>query len=127
MSEPGASNWYSYPKGRTISSAVISALNQIQESTMGLQNRFLRCARLYGGSGYLSSGRFPTSSGSGALGMGMRAGPRDNLIYSVVSTVCSQLLADGPPTVSFAPTHGDWEIQHKAMLLEQFNEGCATR
>lgn len=122
-SEPGASNWWSYPKGKPVSSAVISALNQVQESTQGLQNRFLRCARLYGGSGYLSSGRFATSTGSGALGMGMRAGPRDNIVYSVVSTVCAQLLSDGPPTVSFSPTHGDWEIQHKAELLEQFNEG----
>jgi hypothetical protein len=116
--------WWTYGKGRPVGNAVVSAVNLVQQGTLGLQTRFLRCARLYGGYGYMSGGRFPTNTGAGGpLGQGVRAGPRDNIIYSVISTVCSQLLSDGPPTVSFVTSHGDFELQHKAILLEQFNEG----
>jgi len=121
---PGASNWWTLPKGQSVGRAMIGAVVHIQETTLGLQTRMLRAARLFGGYGYMSGGRFPTNiGGSGALGMGSKNGPRENLVYAVVSTVCSQVLDDGAPGVSFLTSHGDYELQHKAELLEQFCDG----
>jgi hypothetical protein len=121
---PSGRNWWSYPKGGSVSGAVVAAVNQIQETTLGLQTRLLRSARLFGGYGYMSGGRFPTSAGAGGpLAMGVRTGPRDNIVYSVISTVCSQLLDDGAPGVRFLTSHGDWELQRKSELLEQFTDG----
>jgi hypothetical protein len=119
--------WWREPKGKA-GGAVIQAVNAIQEVTLGLQTRFLRSMRAFGGNGYMSGGRFPASVGGGVggpLGMGQRSGPRDNIIYSMVTTVLSQLLDDGPPGVCWLTTHGDYEIQQKAEMLEQFTDGIA--
>lgn len=119
--------WWSYPRGSpAVGGAVVAGVNSVQETTLGLQQRFLRAARLFGGYGYMSSGRFATSTASGGpLGQGARSGPRDNIVYSIITTVCSQLWDDGAPSVSFAPNHGDYEIQEKAQKLEEFNDGIS--
>ena len=122
-----SSQWWREKKGQA-GGGVIAAVNAIQEVTLGLQTRFLRSMRSFGGNGYMSGGRFPSSVGGGVggpLGMGARSGPRDNIIYSMVTTVLSQLLDDGPPGVSFLTSHGNYEVQKKAELLEQFTDGIA--
>jgi hypothetical protein len=124
---PPSRQWWREKKGQA-GGAVIAAVNAIQEVTLGLQTRFLRSMRAFGGNGYMTGGRFPSSVGGGVggpLGMGARSGPRDNITYSLVSTVLSQLLDDGPFGVSFLTSHGDWEMQRKAELLEQFTDGIA--
>lgn len=122
-----ASQWWREDNGKA-GGAVIAAVNAIQEVTLGLQTRFLRSMRAFGGNGYMSGGRFPSSVGGGVggpLGMGARSGPRDNIVYSMVTTILSQLLDDGPPGVSWLTTHGDYEMQCHAELLEQFTDGIA--
>lgn len=118
-------NWWASPKGAGIGESVIAAVNQVQETSLGIQTRFLRNMERFGGYGYMAAGRFSTNTaGSGQLSRGSaRAGPRDNIVYSVVSTVCSQLLDDGAPGVSFLTSHGDYALQERAKLLEQFTDG----
>jgi hypothetical protein len=121
----GAMRWWERDTA-SIGKACITAVQAIQESQRGSQQRLLRGMKAFGGRGYMSGGRFPTNTGQGgALGMGQRQGPRDNIVYAVVSAVMAQVLDDGPPGVGFLTNHGDWELQHKAELLEQFTDGLA--
>lgn len=120
--EPGL-QWWKQPKGQA-GAAMIAGVNSLQQTTLGLQTRLLRAARLFGGYGYMSGGRFATSTvAGGPLGQGARAGPRDNIVYSVITTAASQLLDDGAPSVSFLTNHGDYELQEKAQKLEEFTDG----
>ena len=119
---PANTWWSQYKKDPHIGAAVITAVNQVQDATLGLQTRFNWAANAFGGHGYMASGRF-SSAAAGGVRAGQRNGPRDNIIYSVISTVCSQLLDDGAPGVRFLTSHGDWEIQHRAEMLEQFTDG----
>jgi hypothetical protein len=129
MDELGAKRWWKYPSGSgDLAKAIITALNHIQQNTLGLQTRFLRNMRSFGGYGYMTGARFPASTGAGGpLSQGQRTGPRDNIIYTVISTVCSQLLDDGPPGVAFLTSHGNYEQQHRAELLEKFTDGLLTQ
>ena len=121
----GSARWWERDS-KSIGKACISAVQAIQESQRGYQQRLLRSMKAFGGRGFFSGGRFPTNTGQGgALGMGQRQGPRDNIVYAVISSVMSQILDDGPPGVSFLTSHGDYELQHKAELLEQFTDGLA--
>lgn len=124
---PPSRQWWREPKGKA-GASIIAAVNAIQDVTLGLQERFLRSMRAFGGNGYMSTGRFPSGVGGGVggpLGMGARSGPRDNITYALVSTVLSQLMDDGPYGVSFLTSHGDWEMQRRAEMLEQFSDGIA--
>src|SRR5258707_11533381 len=116
MPTAGGQTWWKYgASDPDVSRAIITVVNDIQQNTLGVQTRFLRNMRSFGGYGYMTGGRFPTNTGAGGpLGQGQRTGPRDNIIYTIVSTACSQLLDDGPPGVDFVTTHGDYEQQQRA-------------
>jgi hypothetical protein len=114
-----------------IGAAVIASANKCHQNQLGVEMRNYRSALLYGGQGYLSTGRFsPSIISAGAVGVGpggisagAYASPRYNLIYSMVSTVTSRLIAPGMPAVSILSNEGDWELRHKAGLLDQYVEG----
>lgn len=49
--------------------------------------------------------------------------PRYNLIYAMVSTVLSRIIAPGIPACSIITNDGDWDLQRKAALLGIAVEG----
>lgn len=123
--EAGAQRWWKYKQNdQDAPRAVITAVNDIQQNTLGLQTRFLRNMRSFGGYGYMTGARFPSNTGAGGpLGQGQRTGPRDNIIYTVISTMASQLLDDGPPGVEFLTSHGNYEQQERAKMLSRYTDG----
>lgn len=122
-------NWWKLPKGSERNSGVIQAVNSIMSVQRGFQTKNLRNGLLYGGSGFLGGGRFsasiiPTSGPlATALNAGGQMGPHYNLINAVANTIIARMLSAGAPRVTFLTSRGDFEQQHKAELLDQFNEG----
>ncbi len=123
--------WYAR-KGNEIGESVIALANSIKQGQMGIDVRNWRSALMYGGQGFLATGRFsPTMIGAGALGIGGPGGipqgayasPRFNLIYSCVNTVLARLVAPGIPAVDIVSSNGTFEERHKAKLLDTFVEG----
>src|SRR5580658_1030178 len=111
--EPGSSRWWE-EKGQQVNRAVIAAVNGIQDSQKGFQNRLYRSMKAYGGRGFMSGGRFPSNMGlGGSLGQGQRQGPRDNIVYAAIRSIMAQIFDLGPPGVTFATSHGDYEMQVK--------------
>lgn len=123
--------WWRKPKGVDASAAVIAAAHDLTFTQIGIQTRNYRNAVLYGGYGYMAGSRFsasvipPTGPLSAVSSSQGRMGPHVNLVNSVVNTILSRMLANGAPHVTFLTNNGDFELQHKAMLLEQFDEGLA--
>lgn len=124
-----ASEWFRKPRGADASAAVIAASHDLSFSQIGIQTRNFRNATLYGGYGYFSGSRFsasvippsgPLSAVSASQG---RLGPHYNVINSVINTILSRILANGAPHVTFLTNDGDWKLQHRAQLLDQFCEG----
>lgn len=102
-----------------IGEALISFASQIKQNQIGIETRNWRSALLYGGQGYMSTGRFSPSiitggaTGIGGIGgqpLGAYASPRFNLIYSGVSTVHARLIAPGIPAVDILPNEADFRL-----------------
>lgn len=114
---------------------MIDQVASIQGQQGGIRLRNFRAAKLYGGHGFISAGRFSpamgassTSNGSGYFGS--YTSPRYNLIYSMVNTVLARLIAPGLPGVRILTNEADWPLQERAQLLERWIEGifyqCST-
>ncbi len=114
------------------SEAAAAMLGQIENVLMqqrGVQIRTLRACQLYGGYGYLTSGRFasavaPKGSTRGGVAAAQgRVGPHYNLIQAACATIQARQLSNGWPHVTALTNDGDFDLQHKAAMLDQFNEG----
>jgi hypothetical protein len=110
-------------------SAMLAQIQNVLMQQRGVQIRTLRACQLYGGYGYLTSGRFasavaPKGSTRGGVAAAQgRVGPHYNLIQAACATVQARQLSNGWPHVTALTNDGDFELQHKAALLDQFNEG----
>jgi hypothetical protein len=108
--------------------AMIDQVGAIQGQQGGIRQRNYRAAKLYGGHGFISAGRFSSSMGQ-SWGVnnggyfGSYTSPRYNLIYSMVNTVLARLIAPGLPGVRILTNEAEWELQERAQLLERWIEG----
>lgn len=127
----GALDWFRISKDKPddIASSIQMACQNLSFTQLGIQQRNFRNAVLYGGYGYVTGMRY---SGAVMPAGGMmnaavtsqgRMGPALNIINSIINTIMSRILAAGEPAVSFVTKRGDFELQHKAELLEQYCEG----
>jgi hypothetical protein len=115
--------------------AMINQVGAIQGQQGGIRQRNYRAAKLYGGHGFISAGRFSSSMGqqwgvnNGGY-FGSYTSPRYNLIYSMVNTVLARLIAPGLPGVRILTNEAEWDLQERAQLLERWIEGifyqCGT-
>lgn len=108
--------------------AMIDQVAAIQGQQGGIRIRNFRAAKLYGGHGFISAGRFSpalsATAGTGGNGyFGSYTSPRYNLIYSMVNTVLARLVAPGLPGVRILTNEADWPLQERAQLLERWIEG----
>jgi hypothetical protein len=113
---------------KDLPAALVNQVTNIQGMQGGIRNRNYRAARLYGGHGFISAGRFGSSMG-GSWGVnsggyfGSYTSPRYNLIYAMVNTVLSRLISPGLPGVRILTNGAEWDMQNRAELLEQWIDG----
>jgi hypothetical protein len=106
--------------------AMIDQVASIQGQQGGIRSRNFRAAKLYGGHGFISAGRFSPALGNAGVNsgyFGSYTSPRYNLIYSMVNTVLARLIAPGLPGVRILTNEADWPLQERAQLLERWVEG----
>jgi hypothetical protein len=128
----GIGNWF-MADADDIGAHVQRACRDLAFTGLGVQVRNFRNAVLYGGYNNMAGSRFsasvippsgPLSAVSSTQG---RTGPQYNVVQAVIDTIMSRILANGEPHVTFLTNKGDFELQHKAELLEQYCEGLMNQ
>jgi hypothetical protein len=128
----GIGNWFQAEKD-DVGSWVQRACRDLAFTGLGIQVRNFRNAVLYGGYNNMAGSRFsasvipPTGPLSAVTSTQGRQGAQYNVVQAVIDTIISRILANGEPHVTFLTDKGDFELQHKAELLEQYCEGLMNQ
>ena len=122
-------HWWHRQKGKDAACALMATAHALTFEQLGVQTRNFRNSILYGGYGYMAGSRFsasvipPSGPLSAVTSSQGRLGPHYNICNSATNTILARLLTNGMPHVTALTNDGDFELQHKAALLDQFIEG----